>query len=63
MVAELRSREPVVGEIFEEADAIMAPLLEGRRLSDIIFVDPADPAAVARAEEDLRPTEIPSPPC
>ena len=31
MLAELRRREPVVAELFEEADAIMAPLLEGRR--------------------------------
>ena len=30
MLAELRRREPVVAELFEEADAIMAPLLEGR---------------------------------
>ena len=34
MLAELRRREPVVAEVFDEADAIMAPLLEGRRLSD-----------------------------
>ncbi|MGZ8635151.1 MAG: acyltransferase domain-containing protein, partial [Solirubrobacteraceae bacterium] len=61
MLAELRAREPVVAEVFDQADAIMAPLLEGRRLSDIVFADPADPAAVARAEEDLRPTEITQP--
>ena len=61
MLAELRRREPVVAELFEEADAIMAPLLEGRRLSDIIFADPADPAAMARAEEELRRTEIQQP--
>ena len=41
---ELRAREPVVADLFDEADAIMAPLLEGRRLSDIVFADPADPA-------------------
>ena len=40
MLAELRRREPVVAELFEEADALMAPLLEGRRLSDIVFADP-----------------------
>ena len=61
MLAELRRREPVVAELFEEADAIMAPLLEGRRLSDIVFADPADPAAMARAEEELRRTEIQQP--
>ena len=36
----------------------MAPLLEGRRLSDLIFADPADPEAMAHAEEELRRTEI-----
>ena len=51
----------VVAELFEEADAIMRPLLEGRRLSDIIFPDPADPEAVARAEAELRRTEITQP--
>ena len=61
MLAELRRREPVVADLFDEADAIMAPLLEGRRLSDIIFPDPSDPAAVARAEEELRRTEITQP--
>ena len=40
---------------------IMAPLLEGRRLSDIVFADPEDPAAMARAEEELRRTEIQQP--
>ena len=47
--------------MFDEADAIMAPLLEGRRLSDIVFVDPADEAALARAEDELRRTEITQP--
>ena len=61
MLAELRRREPVVAELFEEADALLAPLLEGRRLSDLIFADPADPEAMARAEEELRRTEIQQP--
>ena len=61
MLAELRAREPVVADVFDEADAIMAPLLEGRRLSDIIFADPADADAMARAEEELRRTEITQP--
>ena len=61
MLAELRRREPVVAEVFDEADAIMAPLLEGRRLSEIVFVDPADAAAMAHAEEELRRTEITQP--
>ena len=39
----------------------MAPLLEGRRLTDVIFADRADAAAMARAEEELRRTEITQP--
>ena len=39
----------------------MAPLLEGRPLSDIIFADRDDPAAIAQAEEELRRTEITQP--
>ncbi len=61
MLGELRRRERGVCEVFDEADAIMAPLLEGRRLSDIVFVDPADEGALARAEDDLRRTEITQP--
>ena len=61
MLRDLRSREPIVADIFDEADAIMAPLLEGRRLSDIVFADPSDPAAMARAEQELRRTEITQP--
>ncbi|HET8757595.1 MAG TPA: SDR family NAD(P)-dependent oxidoreductase [Solirubrobacteraceae bacterium] len=54
MLRDLRAAEPVVADTFEEADAIMAPLLEGRRLSDIIFED-------ADADEQLRRTEITQP--
>ncbi len=61
MLADLRDREPAVAHTFDEADEIMAPLLEGRRLSDIIFADRDDPAATARAEEELRRTEITQP--
>jgi acyl transferase domain-containing protein/acyl carrier protein len=61
MLADLRRREPVVDDLFAEADAIMAPLLEGRRLSDIVFPDPDDPDAVARAEAELIRTEITQP--
>ena len=38
----------------------MTPLL-GRPLSDYVFVDPADPAAFAAADEQLRQTEITQP--
>ena len=60
MLAPLRAAEPIVAEIFAEADRIMTPLL-GRPLSSFIFVDPANPDAVAKAEEDLRQTEITQP--
>jgi len=60
MLAELRATEPVVGETFDEADRVMAPLL-GRPLSEIVFADPSDPAALARAEEDLKQTAVTQP--
>ena len=60
MLRALRSSEPVVQETFAEADRVMTPLL-GRPLSEYIFVDPADAAAVAQAEEDLKQTAITQP--
>jgi hypothetical protein len=60
MLAGLRRREPVVSELFEQADEIMLPLLEGRCLSDVVFADPANPEAT-RAEQELRRTEIQQP--
>ncbi len=60
MLAPLRAAEPIVADIFSEADRIMTPLL-GRPLSSFIFVDPSNPEAVAKAEEDLRQTEITQP--
>ena len=60
MLGPLRAAEPIVAEIFSEADRIMTPLL-GRPLSEFIFVDPSNPDAVAKAEEDLRQTEITQP--
>ena len=56
----LRETEPIVAETFAEADRVMTPLL-GKPLSDFIFVDPANAKAVAKAEEDLRQTEITQP--
>jgi acyl transferase domain-containing protein/acyl carrier protein len=56
----LRETEPIVAETFAEADRVMTPLL-GKPLTDFIFVDPADAKAVAKAEEDLRQTEITQP--
>ncbi|HSD76495.1 MAG TPA: beta-ketoacyl synthase N-terminal-like domain-containing protein, partial [Solirubrobacteraceae bacterium] len=61
MLGELRRTEPIVAETFAEADRIMRPLLDGRALSDVIFVDPADADAVAVAEAELRRTEITQP--
>ena len=60
MIAPLRAAEPLVAELFVEADRIMTPML-GKPLSEFIFVDPNDEAAVAKAEEDLRQTEITQP--
>ena len=60
MLQELRAREPIVAQTFAEADDVMAPLL-GKPLSDYIFIDGADPAAVAKLEEDLRQTAITQP--
>jgi acyl transferase domain-containing protein/acyl carrier protein len=60
MIAPLRAAEPIVADIFVEADRIMTPML-GKPLSEFIFVDPANQAAVAKAEEDLRQTEITQP--
>jgi acyl transferase domain-containing protein/acyl carrier protein len=60
MLAELRATEPVVAETFDEADQVMAPLL-GRPLSELLFADPGDPAALARAEEGLKQTAITQP--
>ncbi len=61
MLAELREVEPIVAATFDEADRIMRPLLDGRALTDFIFVDPEDPEAVGRAEADLMRTEITQP--
>ena len=61
MLAGLRRVEPIVAETFDEADRIMRPLLDGRALSELIFVDPGDPDAVRRAEANLMRTEITQP--
>src|SRR5207245_2716075 len=45
---------------FAEADAVMTPLL-GKPLTDFIFVDGGDKAAIAEAEEHLRQTAITQP--
>jgi len=60
MLKLLYDTEPIVAETFAEADRIMTPLL-GKPLTKYVFVDHADADAVAKAEEDLRQTEITQP--
>jgi len=60
MLQLIRATEPIVAETFAEADRVMTPLL-GKPLSKFIFVDQADADAVAKAEDDLRQTEITQP--
>jgi acyl transferase domain-containing protein/NAD(P)-dependent dehydrogenase (short-subunit alcohol dehydrogenase family)/acyl carrier protein len=60
MLRPLRDKEPIVARTFAEADRVMTPLL-GKPLSEFVFVDQADPKAVAKAEEDLRQTAITQP--
>ena len=60
MLKPIRAAEPIVADTFAEADRIMTPLL-GKPLTDFIYVDPDDPQAVAKADDDLRQTEITQP--
>ncbi len=60
MLRPIRALEPIVANTFAEADRVMTPLL-GKPLSEFIYVDQADPQAVAQAEEDLRQTAITQP--
>ncbi len=60
MLRGIRAKEPVVEETFAEADRIMTPML-GKPLSEFVFVDKADPVALAESEESLRQTEITQP--
>ena len=60
MLKLLHDTEPIVAETFAEADRVMTPLL-GKPLTKYVFVDHADADAIAKAEEDLRQTEITQP--
>ncbi len=60
MLAELRRREPIVAATFDEADAVMTPLL-GKPLSEFVFAPEGDAERMAVAEEDLRRTAITQP--
>ena len=62
MLAGLASTEPIVAQTFAEADEIMTPLL-GKPLTDYIFVDRADEAAVARPKGSCCRPRSPSPRC
>ncbi|NOK88154.1 MAG: Malonyl CoA-acyl carrier protein transacylase [Chloroflexi bacterium AL-N15] len=52
--------EPLVAEIFAEADRVMTPIL-GKPLTEYIFVDSNDPAKMKQAELDLMQTAITQP--
>jgi acyl transferase domain-containing protein len=60
MLRPLCAIEPIVAETFAEADRVMKPIL-GKPLTDFVFVDKADPDAIAKAEDDLRQTAITQP--
>ena len=60
MLRPLYNAEPIVAETFAEANRVMTPLL-GKPLTEFVFVDQTDPAAVAKAEDDLRQTAITQP--
>ena len=60
MLRDLRQREPIVAAMFDEADRIMTPLL-GKPLTEYIFADSTDEAAVQRVEQQLLQTEITQP--
>ena len=60
MLRPLHAVEPIVAETFAEANRVMTPLL-GKPLTEFVFVDETDPSAVAKADYDLRQTEITQP--
>lgn len=60
MGRELAAVEPVVAQVFAEADQVMTPIL-GKPLTSYIFVDGQDAAALQKAEVDLMQTAITQP--
>ena len=60
MLKNLRSTEPVVSTTFDEADRVMEPLL-GKPLTELIYLDKSDEAALAVAEQNLKQTAITQP--
>jgi malonyl CoA-acyl carrier protein transacylase len=59
MLKDLYETEPVVKATFDEADAVMAPIL-GKPLTAFIYVD-GDEEAIAQAEKNLKNTAITQP--
>ncbi|MEJ2109526.1 MAG: beta-ketoacyl synthase N-terminal-like domain-containing protein, partial [Acidobacteriota bacterium] len=60
MLQQLRETEPIVSHVFEEADRTMTPLL-GKPLTECIYLDKSDEAALKEAEENLKQTAITQP--
>jgi acyl transferase domain-containing protein/NAD(P)-dependent dehydrogenase (short-subunit alcohol dehydrogenase family)/acyl carrier protein len=60
MLQKLREDEPLVAQIFDEADRVMQPIL-GKPLSECIFLDKKDEKQMALAEENLKQTAITQP--
>jgi acyl transferase domain-containing protein/acyl carrier protein len=60
MLRDLRQSEPVVAATFAEADAVMTPLL-GKPLTAVLDAATDDPAALERAEAELRQTAVTQP--
>jgi acyl transferase domain-containing protein/NAD(P)-dependent dehydrogenase (short-subunit alcohol dehydrogenase family)/acyl carrier protein len=60
MLKTLRETEPIVTQVYEEADRTMEPLL-GKPLSHCIYLDESNEAALAAAEEGLKQTAITQP--
>ena len=60
MFMDLAENFSIVRQTFNEGDQVLTKVL-GRSLTSMIFVDPKDPAAVARSEEYLRKTEYTQP--
>ena len=59
MLRDLSEQEPVVKEVFAQADEVMLPIL-GRTLTSYIYSE-EDPASMAAAEEALKDTTITQP--
>jgi acyl transferase domain-containing protein/acyl carrier protein/NAD(P)-dependent dehydrogenase (short-subunit alcohol dehydrogenase family) len=60
MLRTLRESEPIVTNVYEEADRTMEPLL-GKPITSCIYLDESDEAALAAAENGLKQTAITQP--